>query len=370
MKALVLLTDAFGGHGGIAKFNRDFLTAMAQYPGMSQITALPRVMPHAPGEMPGNVTYNTDALGGKARFARAVFASLWADRNFDLVVCGHINLVPLACLAKLATGAPILLIAHGIEVWQPTGSKMVNFLVRKVDAFISVSDLSRRRFLAWSRLSEGQSFILPNCFDPAAFRPGEKPAYLVERYGLQGKTVLMTFGRLASLERAKGFDEVMEVLQALAGEIPNIMYLIVGDGDDKARLQDKARCLGVERRVVFSGFVSEAEKADHYRLADSYVMPSRGEGFGIVYLEAMACGIPVVGSKVDGSREALREGMLGTLVDPDDPADIKRGIFEALSRPKGIPEGLDHFTFGNFQDRLCRIIAMLLGDGRKTAGTA
>ncbi len=101
------------------------------------------------------------------------------------------------------------------------------------------------------------------------------------------------------------------MLPSLAERIPGIAYLIVGDGDDRARLEAKAACLGVADRVVLAGFIPETAKADHYRLADAYVMPGWGEGFGIVYLEAMACGLPVLGSKLDGSREALREGDLG-----------------------------------------------------------
>jgi glycosyltransferase involved in cell wall biosynthesis len=140
-------------------------------------------------------------------------------------------------------------------------------------------------------------------------------------------------------------------------EIPNVAYIIVGDGSDRPRLEKKARALGVHDRVVFAGLISEAEKADHYRLADTYVMPGWGEGFGIVYLEAMACGIPVVASKVDGSREAVRHGALGIMVDPNDREDIRAGIIEALRRPTGvIPQGLDYFSCINFKRRLHRII--------------
>jgi phosphatidylinositol alpha-1,6-mannosyltransferase len=176
MRALALVTDAFGGHGGIAKFNRDFLTALAKYSGMSQIVVIPRLMPHPPSGIPCNILHKYNAVGGKARFIRIVLDLLYTDRQFDLIVCGHINLVPLAYLAKIITGAPILLVTHGIEVWQPTNSSVVNFLVKKTDAFISVSDLSRQRFLAWSGISTDRSFILPNCFDPSAFKPGIKPA--------------------------------------------------------------------------------------------------------------------------------------------------------------------------------------------------
>jgi phosphatidyl-myo-inositol dimannoside synthase len=95
-------------------------------------------------------------------------------------------------------------------------------------------------------------------------------------------------------------------MPALIKEIPTIAYLIAGDGTDRHRLEEKAKSLGVHGRVVFAGYIPESEKADHYRLADAYVMPGRGEGFGIVYLEALACGVPVVASQVDGGREAVR----------------------------------------------------------------
>jgi glycosyltransferase involved in cell wall biosynthesis len=91
---------------------------------------------------------------------------------------------------------------------------------------------------------------------------------------------------------------------------------------------------------------------DYYNLADAFVMPGRGEGFGIVYLEAMACGVPVVASALDGSREALLDGKLGVLVNPLDPASIKQGICEALSRGKDVPLGLDYFSGRCFHERV------------------
>ena len=109
--------------------------------------------------------------------------------------------------------------------------------------------------------------------------------------------------------------------------------------------------------TFFAGYVSEAEKVEHYRLADAYVMPSRGEGFGIVFLEAMACGIPVVGSKLDGGREALCDGKLGILVDPADRNELKAGILTALQQPPGVVrDGLDYFSVKHFQQRLHNIV--------------
>jgi phosphatidyl-myo-inositol dimannoside synthase len=198
---------------------------------------------------------------------------------------------------------------------------------------------------------------LPNSIDLGRFRSGPKNTALLDRYGLAGKTVLMTLGRLSSCESYKGIDEVLEVLPKLTEEITNVAYLVVGDGTDRRRLEEKVESLGVDKHVVFAGYVPESEKAAYYRLADAFVMPGRGEGFGIVYLEAMACGVPVVASKADASREAVRNGVLGILVDPSDQDDIKAGVLEALNRPKGVvPEGLDYFSYSNFERRLHRII--------------
>jgi glycosyltransferase involved in cell wall biosynthesis len=198
--------------------------------------------------------------------------------------------------------------------------------------------------------------VVPDCIDLAAYGPGPKQDDLLARYGLEDRTVMLTLGRLASGEQYKGHDEVMEVLPDLVDEVPDLSYLICGDGDDRPRLEAKAERLGIGDRVVFAGYVPEDEKADHYRLADAFVMPGRGEGFGIVYLEALACGVPVVASEADASREAVRDGELGTVVDPDDLEDVKSGILDALHEPQGVSDGLDYFSVGRFRNRWHRVI--------------
>jgi len=166
----------------------------------------------------------------------------------------------------------------------------------------------------------------------------------------------MTVGRLVSAERFKGFDEVLEAIPSLLHHYPDLHYLIIGDGDDMPRLKRKVRDLQLVNRVTFAGYIKEDEKADHYSLADAYVMPSRGEGFGIVFLEAMACGVPTVGSLVDGSREALLNGKLGLLVDPSDHLAVADSIRTALSTPRGVPVGLDFFSYPAFASRVNSLV--------------
>ncbi len=143
----------------------------------------------------------------------------------------------------------------------------------------------------------------------------------------------MTVSRLASSERYKGQDRVIRILPRLRSEHPDIVYLVVGDGDDRPRLEALALECGVTEQVVFVGRVSQDELPDYFRLADVFVMPSTGEGFGIVFLEAMASGANVIAGNQDGSRDALGDGALGTLVAPDNLDELASAIRSALDKP-------------------------------------
>jgi phosphatidyl-myo-inositol dimannoside synthase len=179
----------------------------------------------------------------------------------------------------------------------------------------------------------------------------------VERWGLAGRRVLLTLARLEARERYKGIDEILDILPSLITEFPDLVYVIAGDGSDRARLESKVQTLGIGKRVVFTGYVPENDKRDLYRAAHVFAMPSHGEGFGIVFLEAMACGIPVVASTMDGSREAVRDGALGLAINPTDPAALRSAIRAALTRPRGVvPEGLDYFDMKNFERRVHTIV--------------
>jgi len=365
-RVLALVPDAFGAGGGISKFNRDLLTAASTSPAVSSIVAVTRVQPQPAKDLPLKLYYDTRGIGsdchcisGKLNYLREIAKLLFRYRQFDLIVCGLIGLVPLAWLVARIKHAPFCCIIHGVDAWQPDHSSLVNRLTCRADAVIAVSEYTRQRFIEWSGMDSEKVLLLPNCYDPIRYGTGKKSESLLQRYGLQGKTVLMTLGRLAANEQYKGFDEIMECLPALAKRIPDIAYLIVGDGDDKQRLQDKANTLGMADRVIFAGYIPEAEKSDHYRLADAYVMPGRGEGFGIVYLEAMACGIPTVASKLDGSRDALRNGQLGALADPTDLQTVQDAVLTALQQERGIPNGLDYFSVGNYRRRTWHTLSKL-----------
>jgi glycosyltransferase involved in cell wall biosynthesis len=324
-------------------------------------------------------------LGGKRSYIRALLAAARELRASNparpVIICGHINLLPAAVAARRITGGDLYLIVHGIDAWQPTRDPIANVCVRSVDDFLSVSAVTRRRFLQWCGLRQDLGVVLPNCVNTNIFRPAPKSKELLEKYELTGARVVMTLGRIASEERYKGFDEIIECLPEIGRAVPNLTYMIAGDGRDRLRLVAKAESLGLRvddyvatqahspvaqggnssstPRVIFVGRISEKEKPDYIRLADLFVMPSSGEGFGIVLLEAMACGIPVIGSTIDGSREALRDGRLGTLVDPRNLKNLTEAIIQKLS---DLPDqlrvvaGVEYFSIDRFEKRVHSLI--------------
>jgi len=170
----------------------------------------------------------------------------------------------------------------------------------------------------------------------------------------------MTLGRMVGKDRAKGFDEVIDLMPRLVAEDPSIVYLAAGRGPDRERLESSAAQMGMDRHVIFTGLVPEERKADYFRLADAYVMPSRGEGFGFVILEAMACGVPAIASTSDGGFEAILKGELGIAVGPDDDGALLAAIREAIKRPKAIPSGLSYFAFPRFAERVDQLLGKML----------
>lgn len=345
LDVLALVTDAYGARGGIGLYTRDLLDALAQSGHTARV--LPRNVTGPLEAVPPTVTFDVRSAAGPGAFVRRALAQV-ATRP-DVLLCGHLNLLPLAALLARATGARLLLGIYGIDAWTPSARRGVGRALRHVDAVYSISAFTQERFAAWAPVA--QAFLLPNAIHLDRYAAGPKSDALLDRYGLRGRRVLMTTGRMSATERYKGFDETLAALARLLPEHPDLAYVAVGEGDDRARLEGVAARLGVADRVVFTGYVDEAEKADHFRLADAYVMPSDGEGFGFVFLEALACGIPCVGSDTDGGREALRLGELGRLVRPDDAPALDAAILDALAAPRGVPPGLDFFAFPRFAAR-------------------
>lgn len=178
--------------------------------------------------------------------------------------------------------------------------------------------------------------VYPGCnvdrFRPLPQRKNFRKKLLGSRYG---DRLILTVGGL--VER-KGQDMVIRALPRVCQRVPDASYLIVGDGPYRSQLEKIAVQMGVRDRVIFAGKIPNQDLAPLYSLCDIFVMPSRDqseqcdvEGFGVVYLEANACGKPVIGGRSGGVPEAVADGVTGLLVDPHDPADIANAITRLLT---------------------------------------
>jgi glycosyltransferase involved in cell wall biosynthesis len=256
-------------------------------------------------------------------------------------------MLPLAALLARLVRASLIVQVHGIEAWQPP-PRLVQACIGAPTLWLAVSRYTRRRLLAWSNIDPARIRVLPNTLSEA-YRPSQKPQHLIELYGLVDRQVILTVGRLASSERYKGHDRIIAAMPHVLERLPLAVYFIVGTGDDVPRLEAEAREANVADRVVFAGHVPTPALPECYALADVFAMPSTGEGFGIVFLEAARSGIPVIAGNGDGSVDALADGALGQLVDPDNGPQLVDAIINALERRAIVdPTAVHRFAFEHF----------------------
>lgn len=247
------------------------------------------------------------------------------------IISTHLNFGPLARFIKRVTGIPYTLVAHGIDVGERMPTARLEAL-RSADHILAVSHWTRDRILALGGIDPSNVSILPNTYDEERFSssPARIPT-LLERYGIAPhEKVILTVSRLNAEEGYKGYDQILRCLPELRRRCGDVRFLIAGSGGDRPRIEAMAKDIGVTKDVILAGFVPDEELPDLYRLADVFAMPSTGEGFGIVFLEAMACGTPVLAGNRDGSIDALDSGRLGALVDPLSGEQITDGLSALL----------------------------------------
>ena len=308
-RMLAMVTDGFGGRGGIARYNCDFLSALA---GAGwQITVVPRYAPD-PETPPCGVTQTPSHAGRPGYAVRVCFEALRARPQ--VVFCGHLFMAPLGLLVARLARARFVIQTHGIEAWQSPGA-LVRAACADAHLILSVSRYTRAQVLSWAELPPERVRVLPDTFG-ASFAPAT--ASNGDNLGLDGKKVLLTVGRLDRHEAYKGHDRVIAALPDLVAGGHDVYYVVAGEGDDRLRLEALARHHAVMERVRFVGAVPKDRLVELYRRADLFVMPSTGEGFGIAFVEAMACGTPALGLGVGGAKDALGDGELGTLVAPNE----------------------------------------------------
>lgn len=357
LRVLALVTEAFGGYGGIAQYNRDFLSALALNEDISEIIVLPRLGYAGDGELPPGVLQRAPVFSRLIYSARAIAEA--ARRKPDIVFSGHLYMGALALGLAGFYGARLISQLHGTEIWNPVAK--VNLIpLEHSDRVLCVSRDTKAKYETQAR-DKQNAIVVANTVG-ANFTPGDRDAARA-RFGLGDDFALLTVARLDKREGYKGHDRVIAALPNLIGpgERP-ITYLIAGVGDDSPRLENLVAELGVKDRVRFLGKVPFDALPDLYRAADLFVLPSTGEGFGIVFLEAIACGTPVLGVAAGGAFDALGDGDLGVLVDPH--VDITAPLQSAIHAASGNRELLsstmqERFGIQSFRRRVAQALTIL-----------
>ena len=296
--------------------------------------------------------------------------------NPRLLIATHLN-YGIACYwLKCLTGTPYWIVVHGLEGWDLAHPQRQRAL-RHADRVLAVSRYTRDRLLREQNLDPDRVVILPNTILGEDFQPTAKPSHLLQRYGLTPEQpTILTVTRLGRSARYKGYDRLLHALVKIRHHIPNVRYILGGKGDDLPRIHNLVEQLNLQDNVTLAGFIADEELCDHYNLCDVFALPSTGEGFGIVYLEALACGKPVLGGDRDGTVEPLDYGKYGCLVDPEDTDAIADNLIamlqgthanKTLFEPDILRQKmLERFDFPQF----CQILARhlnssgLLGDRR------
>lgn len=326
--------EVFSWEGGIQSYVKDVLAAYLEQPSPAPADIfLLRDGPdcHNPCDRsPLRFHYLASASSalGRVRLVAALLQHLIVQRPRQ-VVCGHVLLLPLVSTLCRLLRLPYTVMIYGKEVWEPLPQREQKAL-RQADWIWANSRYSRDRACMANGLDPARAFMVPCAVDGDRFSPGPADPALVSAYNLANCRVLMTVARLWSGDIYKGVDVTIRALPTIAAAVPTVKYLVIGRGDDQPRLAALAEELGVSDRVVFAGFVPTEALVAHYRLADAYVMPSQ-EGFGIVYLEAMACGLPVLSGDQDGSADPLQDGRLGWRVPYRSPDAVAAACIEMLA---------------------------------------
>ncbi|MBD2175905.1 glycosyltransferase family 4 protein [Pseudanabaena sp. FACHB-1998] len=374
------IPELFSSKGGIQVFSGFFLQAIHNIYPHSKIGVVLK------NDLENLVRQNRDRLGDTSNIQiyctgktpsflkTLVFSlkliSLAIAQKPDLVIMTHLNFAPIAWFLKNILGTKYIAIAHGVEAWDIQSSILKKSL-HGADRIFAVSEFTRDRLCQEQGLSPAKIEILHNTFDADAWKIAPKPQHLLTKYGLRAEQkIILTVSRLVASEQYKGYDRLLEALPMIRQHIPDVHYVIVGKGSDRDRIEKIIQQNNLQDYVTLVGFVPDEDLCDYYNLCDLFAMPSKREGFGIVYLEAFACGKPTLGGCLDGAVDALCHGALGVLINPDDPQEISEAIIKILKKENDNQliyqpnllrqKAISTFGFEKFQQTIANYLSKIL----------
>jgi glycosyltransferase involved in cell wall biosynthesis len=290
---------------------------------------------------------------GSWAIARA--ATRCADTQILLM---HVHLAPIV-VPMLARGAKVVVFLYGVEVWRPL-TAVERFVLNHASRLIAISEYTARRFRAANPWFRGTIDVCPLGVSADG---GAPDARAPSRQTAESGNVALIVSRISWEDRYKGHESLIRAWTGVRQRVPDATLVIVGDGDDRPRLEALTASLGLSAAVRFAGRVSDCELASWYARCTVFVMPSPDEGFGLVFLEAMRAGKPCIGA-AGAAAEVIVDGVTGTILAAiDEPAlvDVIAGLFRDPARCErfgrsGRARFVDGFTSAHFADRVRRLL--------------
>lgn len=359
-RKVLVLAPSLKSTGGVQNYTRTLVDAANAVLGSERVRVVAVAAdPETRGD--GNLALSRSV---KLRFLASAVATAvsWSP---DLILCAHVGLAPAARFIQRLTGVPYWLVLYGIEVWGELPPAKAKAL-RRAQRYVTITRFTLEAMVARQDLKDPPASILPPTLPKARPQSDEKSAGTSRA---PARPTVLTVGRIAASERYKGHDAILDVWPAVLRRVPDAEYWIVGDGDDRPRLEERVREMGITHSVRLTGSVSPEELDVCYDRCSIFAMPARteldaraprGEGFGIVFLEAMAHGKAVVGPRFGAPAEFIRSGEHGLLVDPANPEELAGALIELLEDPARAGRMGDagrkwvagEFTFDRFCERL------------------
>jgi phosphatidylinositol alpha-1,6-mannosyltransferase len=351
MNVLLMSPELFLHEGGIARIMRLYLMALCET--AARVDSV--VLNDRPGPEPRLARYGNARLGEHVGCDRRKLAfvrlTVRLARRADLLVCAHLHHLPIAWLAqRFNSRLRYCLVAHGIEVWRPY-SALERRALLGAHRILCVSEYTRRQLLRFlPALAPDRLVVVPNTLDPH-FAPRADEQSSTQPFALPR---ILSVGRLSAADAYKGFDTLIEALPAIRREYPAARLRIVGTGDDQPRLTALAQRLGVSGSVDFLGAIDDDALRLEYTACDLFALPSRREGFGLVYLEAMIHGKPCLAARAGGAPEVVND-TVGRLVEYGNIPELAAAVDELVRAPRDSEVVRRHaasFAFPVFARRL------------------
>jgi len=308
-----------------------------------------------------------DCRGGRLRFLLETTRQVW--KRPDVVVHEHVDLAQCQVLLPRRGRRPYLVWGHGIELWRPLPARKERAL-READGLLFNSAFTRSRaaeFHPW--ILDLPYRVVPLCREPAADAGSNVAPNAEESESTEEPPPgILTVGRLVA-DRPKGHLEILSALPRVVAAVPAAHWHVVGDGPWRDELAEAVAKSPVRDRVTLHGFAPATEMARLHQSCRVFAMPSHGEGFGLVYAEAMARGLPCIGSTRDAAAEVI--GDAGTCVDLDDDTALTEALIDHLAadrdrreaRSRRARERAEHFTLPRFARDLQQALHDLVGSG-------